>query len=144
MNLGKVARIPAVTALANTSVLDAVKMMADKGVGAVVITDVGQKVLGIFTERDNMLRVTLKGLDPSQTALATVMSAPVTTAPPDISAVEAIARMIRQHYRHLPVVDDDNRIIGVASIRHLLMRRISEQQGSIETLCAYVNAGGPG
>jgi CBS domain-containing protein len=144
MDLAKVVRVPAITAYADTTIIEAVRIMAEHDVGAIVITDASQKVLGIFTERDNMLRVTLKRLDPAKTTLAEVMSAPVITAPPDISATEAMSRMIKHRYRHLPVVDADNRILGVVSVRQLLMRRVSEQQGSIEALSAYVNAGGPG
>jgi CBS domain-containing protein len=144
MDLGKVARIPAITTYPDTTVLEAVRIMAEHDVGAIVVTDANQKVLGIFTERDNMLRVTLKRLDPAKTTVREVMSAPVTTAPPEISAQDAMSRMIKHRYRHLPVVDAQNHIVGVVSVRQLLMRRVSEQQGSIETLSAYVNAGGPG
>ena len=141
MELLHVARVPPVTASPETTVLNAVQQMADAQVGAIVVTDSEKKVLGIFTERDNMLRVTLKGLDPQQTHLSEVMTAPVATASPDITPAEALARMIRSR---LPIVDSSNRILGIVSVRQLLKRCVSEQEDSIEVLAAYVEAGGPG
>jgi CBS domain-containing protein len=144
MDLLNVARVPPVAATADVNVFQAVTLMAQHQVGAIVITDANKKILGIFTERDNMLRVTLKKLDPETTPLSAVMTAPVHTATPDITPEEALERMLRSQYRHLPIVDKDNRILGMASVRTLLMRRVSEQQNNIETLEAYVEAGGPG
>jgi CBS domain-containing protein len=119
-------------------------MMADNEVGAVVVTDTVGKVLGIFTERDNMLRVTLRGINPETTQLKEVMTTTVKTASPDMSATDALNRMVRSNHRHLPVVDKSGKVIGVASIRQLLMKRLDEQKSDIETLEAYVSAGGPG
>jgi CBS domain-containing protein len=52
--------------------------------------------------------------------------------------------MVRNRYRHLPVVDSTNRILGIVSVRYLLMRRLSEQEANLEVMDAYVQAGGPG
>jgi CBS domain-containing protein len=144
MDLLNVARVPPVIAAADISVLQAVALMAQNQVGAIVITDSEKKILGIFTERDNMLRVTLKKLNPETTLLSAVMTAPVHTAPPTLKPEEALERMLRSQYRHLPVVDKENRILGMVSVRTLLMRQVSQQQNNIETLEAYVEAGGPG
>ncbi len=144
MHLLEVARVPPITASPDTTVWKAISMMAENEVGAVVVCDREGKVLGIFTERDNMLRMTLKHKDPDKTVLAEVMTAPVTTAPPEMNPDEALTRMIRSRYRHLPIVDPKGRILGVASVRNLLMRRIDKQDDSLETLAAYVSAGGPG
>lgn len=144
MNLMDVARIPPVVAPADISVFDAVTLMAQNEVGAIVIADTDRKVLGIFTERDNMMRVTLKALDPKSTPLKAVMTAPVQTSMPEITPREALERMLRSRHRHLPVVDKEHRILGMVSVRTLLMRRVDEQQNNIETLEAYVEAGGPG
>ncbi|HLX63007.1 MAG TPA: CBS domain-containing protein [Planctomycetota bacterium] len=144
MFLHQVAKVPPVTASPETSVLDAIRLMADNEVGAVVVTDTNGKVIGIFTERDNMLRVTLRGLDTEKTKIKDVMTTSVKTASPDMSATDALNRMVRSKHRHLPVVDKTGKVIGVASIRQLLMKRLDEQKSDIETLEAYVTAGGPG
>ena len=87
-----------------------IRLMADKEVGAVIVTDSLGKLAGIFTERDNMLRVTLKGLDPKVTPLSAVMTSPVKTAPPDMKASAALERLVRSNYRHLPVVDQAGQV----------------------------------
>ena len=140
----QVARNPAVVASADSTVLQAIRLMAANEVGAVVVTDPFGKVQGIFTERDNLLRMSLQGRDPKTTLLRDVMTVAVKTAPPDLHAKDALERMIRGKHRHLPVVDRAGRITGVVSVRQLLMTRLDEQHDDIETLSAYATAGGPG
>jgi len=118
--------------------------MARMETGALIIVDELHRILGIFTERDNLFRVTARGLDPAKTSLREVMTSPVVTATPEISVNEALSRMISGGYRHLPVVSADMRVEGIVSVRHLLTRRVREQQSNIEVLAAYVEAGGPG
>ena len=144
MFLHQVARVPAVVKSPESSVHEAIEEMAENNVGAVVITDPMGKVVGIFTERDNMLRVTLPNRNPKTTQLREVMSTPVRTASPDVNVNDALARMLRSRHRHLPVVDSRQQVIGVVSIRQLLSARLDEQNSDIEILDAYVTAGGPG
>lgn len=144
MDLTKVARIPPVTATSETTVFSAVQLMADQQVGAVVVVDANQKVLGIFTERDNMTRVTLKRRNSETTPLREVMTSPVQTTSMNITPKEALNRMLGNNIRHLPVVDEQQRVIGMISVRQLLMQRVSEQRSTIDVLAAYVEAGGPG
>ena len=72
------------------------------------------------------------------------MTAPVQTAPPEMTGGEALTLMIRNRLRHVPIVDSTNHVLAIASLRYLLMRRIGEKEATIETLAAYVGAGGPG
>ena len=144
MDLLRVSRVPAVLAIPEMSVSEAVALMVEKQVGAVVITNPGEKVLGIFTERDNLIRVTFKRRDPDQTLLSEVMTAPVDTVSRETTVEEALTHMISKHFRHLPIVDTDHKSLGIVSIRYLLMRRLGEKQASLEALEAYVGAGGPG
>src|SRR4051812_19358067 len=127
MELHKVARIPPVLAVPEMSVAEAVNLMAKFNVGAVVVINTNKNVLGIFTERDNLLRVTHKNRDPNMTLLSGVMTSPVDVATATSTVEEALWRMVRNRYRHLPVVDSTNRILGIVSVRYLLMRRLSEQ-----------------
>ena len=144
MEVIKGARIPPVVATPAMSVAHAVDLMVKENVGAVVVVDPLNHVLGIFTERDNLIRITHKGIDPRTTPLSHVMTAPVETIPAHHSVEEALERMIRHHFRHLPVVDTMGKLIAIVSVRYLLMRRISEKQHSLDVLEAYVTAGGPG
>jgi CBS domain-containing protein len=144
MELIKVARTPPVIASPEFSVARAVGLMVDQNVGAVVIVDGNRHALGIFTERDNLIRVTHARKDPEATKLSEVMTAPVQTALPEMTCDEALTRMIQNRFRHLPVVDGTGCVIGIASVRYLLMRRLSEKQATLDTLAAYVEAGGPG
>ena len=144
MFLHQVAQVPPIVASPETTVMQAVQIMAENEVGAVIVTDPSGKVMGIFTERDNPLRVTLKGLEPKDTLLKAVMTANVKTASPDVTAESALELMVRSKHRHLPIVDQHGKVMGVVSIRRLLMKRLDEQQSDIETLEAYVTAGGPG
>jgi IMP dehydrogenase len=144
MLLHQVAKVPPVVSSPDSTVYEAVKQMADHNVGAVLVTDPLGKVVGIFTERDNLLRVTLGSRDPRTTKLQEVMSSPVRTASPEIKVDDALNRMLRSRHRHLPVIDREQRVLGVVSVRQLLTARLDEQNDDIETLNAYVTAGGPG
>lgn len=144
MEVIRTARVPAVTIEPTATVHDAVTLMAAKQVGAVVVVNPQKQVIGIFTERDNLLRVSVRRRDLERTRICEVMTSPVETIPPETNVQTALERMIRCHFRHLPIVDIDNHPIGIVSIRYLLMRRMSEQRHSMDILAAYVEAGGPG
>ncbi|HYG73840.1 MAG TPA: CBS domain-containing protein [Planctomycetota bacterium] len=143
MTVQQAAKQPAIAGPEMT-VLQGAELMAEHETGALVITDAQRRILGIFTERDNLFRVTARGRDPQQTLLHEVMTSPVDSASPEMSINEALSRMIGGGHRHLPVVDGEKRVVGIVSVRHLLTRRIREQQSNIEVLAAYAEAGGPG
>jgi CBS domain-containing protein len=102
----------------------AIRTMVDRHVGAVAIIDENKRVAGIFTERDVLRRLSLSGRDPAQTAVREVMTTPVEMATLDTTPGQALATMVERHYRHLPIVDDDGRLLGMLSIRHVLQARI--------------------
>ena len=103
---------------------EAIRTMLDRSVGAVVVVDENQRVAGVFTERDVMRRLALSGLDPGKTPVREIMTTPVEMATPDTSPGKALATMVERHYRHLPVVDENGRLLGMLSIRNLLEARI--------------------
>lgn len=125
-------------------VLEALKLMASKTAGAVIVASAEMKVQGIFTECDNARRVTLLERDPKAITLAQVMTAPVVTAAIDSSVDDALSTMVRNRFGYLPVVDADHRIVGIVSVRDMLMRRIGEKEAALQTLEAFASAGGPG
>ncbi len=102
----------------------AIRIMLDRRVGAVAVVDGDKKVAGIFTERDVLRRVALSGRMPAEIPVREVMTTPVEMATLDTTPGQALATMIEYHYRHLPIVDDDGRLLGTLSIRDVLQARI--------------------
>ena len=102
----------------------AIRTMLDRHVGAVAVLDEKQRVAGVFTERDVLRRLSLSGLDPGRTPVREIMTTPVEMATLSTSAGEALATMVERHYRHLPIVDDNGRLLGMLSIRNVLQARI--------------------
>jgi CBS domain-containing protein len=107
---------------------DALKLMADKDVGAVLIME-GEKLLGIFTERDYARKGNLKG-NSETTALQDVMTRQVYFVSPDQSAEACMAQMIDKHFRHLPVVKD-GKVVGVISIIDVIKTVVSDKEALI-------------
>jgi CBS domain-containing protein len=102
----------------------AIQTMLDRRVGAVAVVDENQRVAGIFTERDVLRRLSLSGREPAKTLVRELMTTPVEMATLDTSPGEAVATMVERHYRHLPIVDDDGRLLGMLSIRNVLQTRV--------------------
>jgi len=100
------------------SVMDAVTLMSERKIGAVIIVDDSAKLAGIFTERDLVNRVVAKGIDASTVPLSQVMTSNPDTLGPHDTAMNALDLMSARRYRHLPVVDGD-KVIGMVSIRDL-------------------------
>jgi len=115
----------------NASVAEAIEAMIKRHMGAAVVVDEHGVVAGIFTERDVMTRVALSGRDPRQIPVTEVMTTPVVMATRSTSIVEATAVMINHMKRHLPVVEEDGRLIGILSIRHVLERKVDELTAQI-------------
>jgi CBS domain-containing protein len=127
----------------DVSVLDAVRVMTDAQVGAITVTS-GQKIVGIFTERDLMKRVVHQERDVRATRIAEVMTSPVETVPNSTSVAEAAAIMRDRHIRHLAVVDPQGQLIGLVAQRYLLYDLMSDLEIKVENLEGYIMADGPG
>lgn len=108
------------------SVANAIRTMLDQHVGAVGVVDQEGRVAGIFTERDVLRKLSLSGRDPASTQVRDVMTTPVEMATLVTTAVEALATMVERHYRHLPVVGDEGKLLGMLSIRNLLQAKIND------------------
>ena len=143
MDLLKIASVPAAAVSPDTTVHDAVALMNQKRVGAVAVTE-SEKLAGIFTERDLMIRVVLDGKDPKSTAVADVMTAECISAKSDMSMGEALQIMSEKHFRHLPVVDDDLKVLGLLSIRDLLHQRVDNLSEELDSVVAFFTADGIG
>ncbi len=114
------------------SVFDALRMMSDKDVGALLVMD-GDKMVGILSERDYARKVVLLGKTSRDTRVEEIMSPKVYTVHPQQTVEEAMDLMTRQHIRHLPVVEGDH-ILGVISIGDVVKAIIFKQRAAISDL----------
>ena len=121
----------------DASVLDAIKLMADKGIGSLVVTDSGN-LKGIVTERDYARKVIIKGRASDTTPVADIMTVDVITASSQQTVNECMAIMTEIRCRHLPVVDDGE-LVGLISIGDLVQAIIADQQEEIEQLEHYIS-----
>jgi CBS domain-containing protein len=129
-----------VFSLARTdSVYDAIKMMAERAVGALVVLEEG-KLAGIVSERDYARKVILKGKHSQATKVGEIMTTRVVCVNSDRSVEECMALMTDKRIRHLPVLDGDQ-LIGVISIGDVVRAVISQKQFLIEQLERYITSG---
>ena len=128
----------------HATVADAIHKMLDHHVGAVAIVDDEYRVAGIFTERDVLRKMSLSNLDPRATSIRELMTTPVEMATCGTGAGEALSIMLERHFRHLPVADDNGRLLGILSIRNLLEWRVDDLSRELESLEQYVSNDGPG
>jgi CBS domain-containing protein len=126
------------------TVADAIHKMLDYHVGAVGIVDKEGRVAGIFTERDVLRKFSLTGRDPQSTPVRELMTTPVEMATEQTGPGEAMATMVERHFRHLPVVNNDGKLLGILSIRNLLEWRIDGLTQELDSLEQYVSNDGPG
>ena len=126
------------------SAADAIRLMLDRHVGAVGVIDSEGRVAGIFTERDVLLKLALNGRNPEATPVRELMTTPVELATTSTRPGEALAIMLERHFRHLPVVDNSGKLLGMLSIRNLLEQRIDDLSQELDSLEQYVTNDGPG
>ena len=120
----------------DTSVFDALRLMAEHGIGALLVMENGKPV-GLFSERDYARKLALQGLRSRDTPVRAIMSNPVLTISPDASVQQGLSTMTEKFVRHLPVVDG-NGVSGMVSIGDLVKAVIEDQQALIEQLESYL------
>ncbi len=121
----------------DSSVFEAIKVMADKNVGALVVME-DDKLAGIVSERDYARKVIVKGRSSKSTQVAEIMTADVATTSSDQTVDKCMAMMTEMRIRHLPVVEDD-RVIAMISIGDLVQAIIADQKEEIEHLEHYIS-----
>ncbi len=124
----------------STKVFDALKIMADKNVGAVLVIE-NEQLEGIFSERDYARKVVLEGHSSRELEVKKIMSSKVLFINPQVSVEECMALMIEKHIRHLPVFED-NKISGLISIGDVVKSLLDEKKYTIEQLEHYITGRG--
>ena len=117
----------------DNTVYEALKIMADKDVGALLVM-VGEKLVGIISERDYARKVILLGKASKDTPVKEIMSSHVFVIHPSQTSEEAMELMNAKHIRHLPVVDEDENVVGVISISDVLRDIIYRQRQTIKRI----------
>ena len=121
----------------DASVLDAVKLMAQKGVGALIVME-GSTLAGMVSERDYARKIILKGRSSDTTTVREVMTAEVVTTTGEESVEKCMNMMTDSRIRHLPVIDD-GAVTGIISIGDLVKAVIADQKEEIEHLEHYIS-----
>lgn len=121
-----------------SSVLDALKIMMEKNISALLIIEDDQ-LLGIFTERDYARKIILKGKSSKETLIQDVMTVNPFTISPDEKVSNCMELMTNNHFRHLPVVEN-SKVLGMVSIGDLVKFIIEDQKQTIRQLESYINS----
>lgn len=134
--IGPTPRIP-VAVSPDDTILTALKVMAEHGIGAVLVTE-GGKLAGIFSERDYARKVVLAGKNSTDTRVREIMTEKVFYMSPEQTVSEAMAMMTDKHIRHMPILDEQMKVLAVISLGDLVKEKISEQAFQIEQLERYI------
>lgn len=124
--------------LPQASVLDAIKLMAEKGIGALVVLDEG-RLAGMVSERDYARKVILLGRSSQATAVREIMSDKVVTVRSEQTVEDCMALMTARRIRHLPVVDG-GKLVGMVSIGDLVKEVIADREETIKQLETYIHS----
>jgi CBS domain-containing protein len=119
-----------------TRVFDALRLMAEHDIGAVLVTD-AQGLSGIFTERDYSRKLALRGLSSRDAQVAHLMTTDVATVPSSEKVSEVMVIMTNRRFRHLPVVDE-GKLVGIITIGDVVKAVIDEQEATIRQLASYI------
>jgi len=118
------------------TVYEAIDLMAQKGIGAVLVF-AEERLVGIVSERDYARKVVLRGRNSKETSVREIMSTPVFTIPPHLRTDECMRLVTERRVRHLPVTEE-GRVVGIVTIGDLVKSIISEQAETIEELTSYI------
>jgi CBS domain-containing protein len=124
----------------NDTVFKALEIMAEANISAVMVTE-GEKIVGIFTERDYSRKCELKGLNAKNTGVRDLMTEKMLTVTPDTSIDQCMGLMNQYHIRHLPVIEGE-KMVGMVSMRDVVDILISERESTIKGLENYILGSG--
>jgi CBS domain-containing protein len=121
----------------HATVFDAVRAMLHDHAGAALVLEDGRAV-GVLTEHDALERTVAAHRDPSAVAIESVMTSPVVVIGADMSVDEALDLMVERHIRHLPVVDADQRVLGMLSLQPVMRWEIDALRDEARSLASYM------
>jgi CBS domain-containing protein len=121
----------------DAKVFEALELMAKKGIGALIVVDDKEEVVGVLSERDYARKIILMGRASQDTRVSDIMTKEVYGVQSDATAQECMALMTEKRFRHLPVCKD-GKLVGVISIGDVVKAIISEQKVTIENLENYI------
>jgi CBS domain-containing protein len=130
---------PLSTVSPGDTVLSAMVLMRERDIGAVMVVE-ASRLIGIFTERDCLHKVSSLGRNPRETLVREVMSSKVRFVTMDMEVSQCLALMTERFFRHLPVLDEQQNILGIVSIGDLVKAKISEQNFIIEQMERYITS----
>ena len=125
------------TVTSQVSVLDAIKKMSEANIGAVVIQD-GEQPAGIFTERDYLQKIALKGRASDETEVSEVMSSPLFTVESSEATTAAMETMTERRCRHLVVLEGEA-MVGIVSLGDLVKHMLQEKEAEVAQLSSYIS-----
>ena len=128
-----------ITAPPTTTVFDAIRTMAQRNVGALLVVE-DEELIGLFSERDYLRKIALKFRSSRKTAISEVMSSPVLCAKLDDDLEDCMAMMTKHHFRHLPILDGDA-LCGIISIGDVIKYLLEEKKQELEQLSSYIAGG---
>ncbi len=136
MNLLELCDEGPATVPVEATVETAIQTMIDNSVGAVAVVDEQGIVAGMFTERDVLAKFALSGRDPKSTPVREMMSLIVEMGTEATTPSEALQVMVERHYRHMPIVDERGKVLGICSIRNILQARIDDLLAELDKKAA--------
>ncbi len=128
---------PLTTVAPSDTVQMAIELMRDRDIGAVMVVD-DKRLIGIFTERDCLHKVSSLGRNPREVLVREVMTKQVRFVTLDMEVSQGLALMTERYFRHLPVLDEQQNILGIVSIGDLVKAKISDQSFTIEQMERYI------
>ena len=123
----------------DTTVLEAMRVLADKNLGALGVLEEG-RLVGMISERDCVRKVELQGRQTADTKVRDIMSTTLTTATPDTGVLDAVDTLMERGIRHLPIMENE-RVVGILSIRELVEQIAQDQHKLISQLESYISGG---
>ncbi len=128
---------PIATVDPDSTVLHALEIMAENDVGALLVLD-GERLAGVFSERDYARKVILQGKSSKELKVREIMTDKVFYVTPETSIEQCMAIMTDKHIRHLPILENGEKVLGVISIGDVVKETISQQQFIINQLESYI------
>ena len=129
-----------ITIRPEATVAEALRVLWLEGIGALVVTDESGKVAGIISERDIVRGIASQGTDLLETQVEDRMDRSLITCTPETWVEELMNEMTEHRIRHLPVVEDDGKLVGIVSIGDILKNRLQELENETSTLRGYLHA----